>query len=214
MNIIILGPQGSGKGTQAELIVDKYGFFYMEMGDYLRDLAKSDPNIDKVVNERGKLLPDDQVFTLMSVYVGGKVPERDNILFDGYPRSVKQHRLLKSWLGDKGKKVNKAIVLELREEESIKRLSARRIDKHTGAVYNLITNPPGSGVNPKNLYQREDDAPDAIRQRLKAYYSTTEPLVKVFENERILLRINADRPIKEIFRDIVSELGKNEPKSS
>jgi adenylate kinase len=206
MNIIILGPQGSGKGTQAKLIVDKFNLFYMEMGGYLRQLAKLDPNIDKVVNERGKLLSDNLVFTLMSEYLTKKVPSRDNIIFDGYPRSVKQYELLKNWLMEAGKEINNAIVLEISEEESIKRLSARRIDKKTGEVWNLITNLPGADVNPKNLYLRTDDKPDAVKQRLKAYHNTTKPLIEVFEREGILIKLNGERPIKEIFSDIVSKL--------
>ena len=210
MNIIILGPQGSGKGTQAELIVDKFNLFYMEMGGYLRQLAKLDPNIDKVVNKRGKLLSDNIVFALMSDYLSAKVPDRDNIIFDGYPRSVKQYELLKSWLKEAGKIINNAVVLEISEEESVKRLSARRIDKKTGEVWNLITNLPGADVDPKNLYQRSDDKPNVIKQRLKAYHNTTKPLIEVFEREGILIKLNGERPINEIFNDIVSKLKHND----
>jgi len=102
MNIIILGPQGSGKGTQAKLLVDKLGLYNFESGDFLREVAKSNSMIDRLINQKGVLLPDGVVFSLVSEFLEQKIPTRDNILFDGYPRSIKQYDLLKDWLSESG----------------------------------------------------------------------------------------------------------------
>lgn len=208
MNIIILGPQGSGKGTQAELISVKFNLFYLDMGKFLRGIAEKNPLVDKIINERGKLLPDGIVFSLMSEYVAPKVPTRDGILFDGYPRSPAQYELLKQWLGEKGKKVDRAIILEISEQVSIKRLSARRICEKCGTIYNLITNPPVNGLCKcgGSLYQRKDDEPQAIKERLSGYRKTTEPLTRELAKEKILTKLNGERPIDEIFADIVKIL--------
>ena len=209
MNIIILGPQGSGKGTQAKFLVDKFKLFYLDMGKFLRGVAKGNPNIDKIVNQKGKLLPAGIVFSIMSKHLEGKAPERKNILFDGYPRSIKQYKILKDWLGEKGAEINHAVLLDISEEESIKRLSARRICEKCGTVYNLITNPPPNGECEcgGRLIQRKDDKPDAIRQRLSDYKNTTEPLIEIFIKEKVLIKIDGERPIETIFQDILERVG-------
>lgn len=204
MNIIIFGPQGSGKGTQAKLLAKKFNLFYFESGKFLREIAKKDPEIDKTINEKGKLLPDDKVFSLVSRSLEEKVPDFQNIVLDGYPRSIKQYELLADWLKKKGSKINRAIFLDISEKESIKRLSARRMDPKTGKIYNLLTAPkPGPSVNKKDLVQREDDKPAAIKERLASYHKTTEPLVSLLEKEGILTRVDGERPIDEIHRNLV-----------
>ncbi len=205
MNIIIFGPQGSGKGTQAKLLAKKFNLFYFESGKFLREIAKKDPEIDKTINEKGKLLPDDKMFSLMSRSLEEKVSDFQNIIFDGYPRSVKQYELLADWLKKKGSKIDKAIFLDISEQESIKRLSARRMDSKTGKIYNLLTAPkPGPDVNEEDLVQREDDKPAAIKERLANYHKTTEPLVSLLEKEGILEKVGGERPIDEIQKDLVA----------
>jgi adenylate kinase len=100
--------------------------------------------------------------------------------------------------------------LEISEKESIRRTSARKVDRKTGEIYNLITNPPGPDVDTKNLYQRPDDKPEAIKKRLDWFKDSVLPLVDVFEKEGILERVDGERPIKIIFEDILSRLEGNE----
>lgn len=202
MNIIVLGPQGSGKGTQARLLADKYGLFYVESGEFLREIAKVDSEVDKIINKEGKLLPDEKTFSLIKGYLEEKAPSAENLLFDGYPRSLKQYDLLKGWLSEKGEKIDHAIFLTISEEESIRRISARRMDRVTGKVYNLITNPPGPEVPQENLVQRPDDTPKLIKERLEQYKETTRPLIEIFENEGILRKVEGERPIEIIFADL------------
>jgi adenylate kinase len=208
MNIIIFGPQGSGKGTQAELLADRLNLFYFESGKFLRDLAKTDKEIDTIINEKGELLPDEEMFEYTSKYLEKNDPDLSDIIFDGYPRSIKQYQLLKNWLRSEGKQIDYAILLEINEDTSVKRLSARRICEKCGNIYNLITNPPPEGGCEcgGKLIQREDDKPKAIKNRLSLYRKQTSPLISIFDKEGILVSIDGERPIKVIFEDILKKL--------
>jgi adenylate kinase len=208
MTIIILGPQGSGKGTQAKLLARDFNLFYLESGEFFRKLAKHDARVDEIVNKKGELLPDEEVFAYISTYLDKKDPDGENIILDGYPRSIKQYEFLKDWLKNKNSKIDKAVLLDISERESIKRLSARRICEQCGAKYNLITKPPpadGCECGGK-LIQREDDKPEAIRKRLALYKKMTEPLIGVLRKEGILMEVDGERPIKVIFEDIKKRL--------
>lgn len=207
MNLIMLGPQGSGKGTQAQLLVAKMGYFYFESGGFLRELATKDERIRGIL-DKGVLVPDEEVASFVFKYLDKQVPNGQNIVFDGYPRSLNQYRLLKDWLVRKGSKIDRVILLEISTKETIRRLSARRMDKKTGDIYNLITNPPPKNVPPINLVQREDDKPQAIRERLKSYQKKTIPMVEEIEKEGILERVDGERPIEVISKDIISRLSK------
>ena len=206
MNIVILGPLGSGKGTQARLIAEKLNLFYFEAGKFLRNLAKTDPSIDERINKKGELLPDDEMFSLLKKHIEKENPTRRNLMLEGYPRSVKQYELLKEWLAGTSQQIDKAIYLEISEKESIRRTSARKVDRKTGKIYNSITNPPGPEVDAENLYQRPDDKPEAIQKRLNWFKESVLPLVDVFEKEGILEKINGERSIEIITKDILSKL--------
>ena len=206
MNIIILGPQGSGKGTQAELIADKFDLFYFESGRFLRKLAKEDERINKIINKEGRLMPDEEMFSFVKKELTQKDTDPDGMILDGYPRSIKQYELLTDWLKERGGDIDYAIFLDISEKESIRRLSARRMDKSTGKIYNLITNPPPSSVEEKNLVQRPDDKPEAIKTRLEQYKEQTQPLIDLLRERGVLMEVDGERPIEEIFNDIAGRI--------
>jgi len=209
MNLVILGPQGSGKGTQARLIADSLGLFYFESGDFLREVAKKDARIDEMVNKKGSLLPDNEVFDLVSKHLEEKVPNAENFILDGYPRSVRQYELFKNWLAKKGKKLTWAIYLTLSEEESITRITARRTCEKCDRVYNMITNPPPAPDTCEcggKLIQRQDDTPEVVKKRLLIYKEATLPLTDVLKKDGILFTVNGEQPIEVILKEIIAKI--------
>lgn len=209
MNIIVLGAQASGKGTQARLLAKELNLFYFESGNFLRELAKTDSSIDERINKKGELLPDEEMFSLMVKHIEENNPSRENLLLEGYPRSIKQYELLKAWLAEKSQKIDHVIYLEISEKEIMRRLSTRRVDRKTGEIYNLLTNPPDPEVNKDDLYQRPDDKTEAIEKRLKMYKENTFPLIEALEKEGILEKIDGEQPIEKVFKDILVRIGKD-----
>ena len=205
MNILILGPQGSGKGTQVKLLSERLGFFSFESGNFLREKAKSDPRIDEIINKKGELLPDEETFNLVRDYLKENVPTLDNFILDGYPRSLKQYQFLVDWLKEEGKKIDLAILLNISDKEAVRRLSARVVCEKCGSVYNLITNlPPGGKCKcGGNLIQRPDDKPEAVEKRLQAYHATTFPLIEILKKDGLLVTVDGERPIKVISTDLL-----------
>ena len=212
MNIILLGPQGSGKGTQAALLVRSFNLYYFEMGGVLRDEAKRNPEIDEKINKKGELLPDEEVFSILVSNLNREAPGRDQILFDGFPRSVAQYQMLKDWLAEAGKKIDLAILIKISEAESVRRLSARRICRKCGKIWNLVTTPIPPSENlcscGGELYQSEDDKPEAIKERLSLYQKVTGPLLEMLDSEGKLVGVGGERPVDEIFEEISKDIQK------
>lgn len=201
MNIILLGPSGSGKGVQAKLLVEKFGFDYVVMGDILRKAAQTREDIKKVL-EKGELISNDITFDLIKERFNNKVP--NNILLDGFPRTLEQYKLLSPWLSEVGGKFALAIVLKISDKEVIKRLSARRMDPVSGKIYNLITDKPPADVDLTKLIQRDDDKPGAVRKRLTWYHESVEPLIEELKEDMKVVEVDGERPIDVIHKELVS----------
>lgn len=212
MNLSILGPQGSGKGTQAEKIAEKFGLLHIEIGKILREWAASDrPKAEEIRQKinQGVLVSDEILSGVLTKVIEGG-PTTAGVVFDGTPRNLQQYELIKNLLAERGAKLDKVIYLEISEPESIKRLSSRRTCQKCGEVFNLITNPPlTSNKCDKcggDLVQREDDTPGAIAQRLAIFHQATTPVIEQARKEGILTEIDGERPIEEIFEDIMAKL--------
>jgi adenylate kinase len=201
MNIVLFGPQGSGKGTQARLLCDKYGFFYFESGSYLRRIAENNPELKKSLAD-GKLVPDKEMTSYLTAFFDEK-NLYDDIVFDGFPRTLEQYQFLKIWLAEKQVKIDLAIVLKINEDETLRRLSARRQDLKTGKIYNLVTDLPPADIDINSLIQRDDDKPDAIRERLSLYKSRTEVLINQMKNDTKVIEVDGERSIEDIQKDLV-----------
>jgi len=204
MNILLIGPQGSGKGTQARLLVEKLGFYYFESGEFLRKIAEKNETVKKML-AGGTFVPDKEIVSYVTAYLDEK-GIYDNILFDGFPRSITQYDFLKSWLKEKNVSLNLALILEISEDETVRRLSARRSDPKTGKIYNLVTDPPPADIDRNLLVQRDDDKPEAIKKRLGWYKEQVLPLIAQLKNEIRVVEVDGERPIDEIQNNLLKEI--------
>lgn len=202
-----MGSQGSGKGTQATKLAHEFNLFNLDAGRFLRELAKTRPQLNEIINTRGLLLPDEEIFQLITDDLNAH-GIYDNLLLDGYPRSVKQYELFEQWLAKHDKSVTTALFLNISHDEAIRRLSARRVHKITGEVYNLVTNPPPADVKMEDLEQREDDTPESIKQRLTKYYEVTGPLIEHLRSIGKLIEVNGEQPIVAIHDQLIEKLRK------
>ncbi len=207
MRILLFGPPGVGKGTQADLLSRKYNFIKFSMGDILRGTASekesSNNEIEKFL-QRGELVPDDIVFDLVENFLIKN--KNSNILFDGFPRTLNQAQKLDKSLTELGLSLALALEMHLDEEEIIRRLLNRRFCPKCGKIYNFITDPPkANGVCDKcnlELVRRTDDDEDIIRKRLHIYEKQTRALINYYKSSSIYNQIDASGIQKEVFENI------------
>lgn len=209
--LILLGRQGSGKGTQASRLSSIYGVPHISTGDAFRAAVKAGSELGRSVEgymDRGELVPDDLVVAVIRDHLFGAAGPEGFIL-DGFPRTVAQAEALSEMAGSRG--IDVVIDLEVPTEEVLRRLSARRVCANCGANYNLVDNPPKvagvcdvCGGGP--LVQRDDDTEDAIRRRLELYESETAPLVKWYRDRGLLVAVDAAGPPDEVTGRVVTAL--------
>lgn len=211
MNIILQGPQGSGKGTQAELLVQALGLNYFEAGKILRSIAASanehSESIGSALNS-GNLVPDEFMRLIAWDFVN-KHDKTKGFIFDGYPRSVAQYEHLQDMLRKFNQKIDFVISIEISTEETVRRLSARRMCTKCGEIYNLVTKAPKNEICDTcggELIQRADDQPEAIQKRLEIYRAQTHPVFEKAVEEGIGVEIDGERPIEVIHHDILAHI--------
>jgi adenylate kinase len=207
MNIIVLGPPGSGKGTQSKRLTKELNMDYFSTGDFARKMAEYNPRIKNIV-ESGGLIPEEEMTRYVYKYLEENFDDMTNILFDGFPRFVSQYELLTQLLKDKGSEKILIISLELDDEKVIKRLSSRRICEDCGKEYNLVTNPPKSETCEcgGKLITRADDNPESIKERLDVYKENVEPLIRHVEEKGYLIKIDGDQPIETITKEVLEKI--------
>jgi adenylate kinase len=184
MRVILLGPPGAGKGTQAQFIMNRYEIPQISTGDMLRAAVKAGTPLGikaKGIMESGGLLPDDLIIDLVKTRIQEKDCE-NGFLFDGFPRTIPQAQALI----DAGIKIDHVVEIHVDDEQIVERLSGRRVHEASGRVYHLKYQPPKNDelddVTGDPLIQREDDKEETVRKRLAVYHEQTEPLVGFYKN--------------------------------
>ena len=213
MNIILLGPPGAGKGTQAKKIAEKYKVPHISTGDILRENISNNTPLGvkaKSYMSRGELVPDGLLITIIK----DRLSRQDcakGFLLDGYPRTIPQADALSMILTESNKKIDVVLNIDVDDEELIKRLSGRRMCK-CGASYHMMFNPPEvdeiCNLCKGKLYQRDDDKEVAIKNRLIVYKKQTEPLIEYYNHKGLIKIIDGGKEISEIFEDIMKVLKK------
>ena len=211
MRIIIMGPQGAGKGTQAAKLEEETGATHIETGDLVRSEIKSETELGQKIKEysdNGELVPDEIIIDMTKPYLD----ENDSWILDGFPRTRAQAKALDEALEDIGEKLDKVIVLEADDDELVERLSGRRQSEATGEVYHIEHNPPpeeGSEEDAGPFVQRGDDTEEAIRNRLNSYHKETEPLKDFYEEKGILVTVDASKDIDEVTQEVLRAVGED-----
>lgn len=213
MRLILLGPPGAGKGTQAMMLVDRFGAIQVASGDLLRASVRSRTPLGlkaKGYMDRGALVPDELVIKLVEERLDQSNGKRGFIL-DGFPRSVSQAETLNRMLERRHESIEKVIAIVVPSNEIIKRISGRRTCGNCGAMYHVIYDPPrNADVCDRcngELYQRDDDSEDTVRMRLEVYEATTKPLLEYYGKMGLLSQVNGVGRPEEIQDKILAEIG-------
>ena len=208
LNLMLLGPPGAGKGTQAERLTDDFKLPYIATGNILRQAVADETQLGmqaKGFIEAGELVPD-EIITGVILDALGSTEAQDGFLLDGFPRTLPQAEALEQGLADLDRELTAAILIEAPDEEVIRRLSGRRVSVKTGRVYHVEFDPPKHedrcDVDGSRLVQRDDDKPETIANRLKVYHEQTRPLESYYDDRGLLRRFDGTRPPTEVHDHI------------
>ncbi len=208
LNLILLGPPGAGKGTQAERLREDFPLAYIATGEMLREAVEAGTELGrraKEVMEAGGLVPDDVIIGLALERLRAD-DARDGFLLDGFPRTVPQAEALDAEMAELGRRITAVLCLEVPTEEIVRRISGRRISESSGRVYHVEFDPPlqegVDDVDGSPLVQREDDKAEVVAARLAKYHESTHPLIEYYEERGLLRRFDGTRSPTEVHDHI------------
>lgn len=212
MRLVLLGPPGVGKGTQASNIVKKYKIPHISTGDIFRANIKEGTELGitaKGYMDKGLLVPDELVVSIVNDRLA-KDDCADGFLLDGYPRTVDQAEALDKELIEKGIKLDKVVNIDADKDILIERAIGRRICKKCGATYHVKNNPPKDegicDLDGGTLYQRDDDTVETVTTRIQVYLDQTQPLIDYYRKKGLLLDVDGTKPIEEVFSIIANSI--------
>ncbi|MDR0646145.1 MAG: adenylate kinase [Elusimicrobiota bacterium] len=208
MNVILLGFPGAGKGTQAKVLEGKYGFVHISTGDLIRKEVASKSELGERLSEiikNGSLVSDEIVTEILIKNLNGKT---QNIVFDGFPRTLRQAESLDNYLREQGKKIDEVVLIELPEEEVLKRLTSRRVCKLCGAIYNIYSEDFKDFCVKcgGQLITRSDDTLQSAKRRLDVFREETKPLLSYYGSTIGVKKIDGGKTIEEVSSSIAEVL--------
>ena len=208
LNLILLGPPGAGKGTQAERLVGDFDLPYFATGDILRGAVKEESDLGKKAKEymdKGDLVPDDLIIAVIMEKVDSQEAQ-DGFLLDGFPRTKGQAEALEDALAKRDRALSAALLIDVDDDVVVQRLSGRRVCSKNGHNYHVDFDPPKrDGVcdqDGSKLIQRDDDKPETVKHRLEVYHDQTQPLVEHYEEQGVLKRFDGTRSPGEVHDHI------------
>jgi adenylate kinase len=211
--LILLGPPGAGKGTQAALVSQGAGVAHVATGDLFRENIRNQTELGvqaKAFVDRGELVPD-QLTVRMLLDRLDRPDTQKGVLLDGFPRTVDQARALDEALKERGQAVDQVLNINVGEEEVVRRLAGRWTCRQCGAVYHQVFSPPKkAGVCDQcggELYQRDDDKPETVRNRLTVFNQQTAPLIDYYKGQGKLLEVNGEQAADAVGRDLLKAAG-------
>lgn len=212
MNIIIMGLPGAGKGTQAAEIIQEFQIPHISTGDMFRLAMKQETELGlqaKAFMDNGDLVPDEVTIGIVRERLS-QSDAKDGFLLDGFPRTIEQAEALNDILNELGTKIDRTIFIDVPEEELMNRLTGRRICTSCGAAYHLVFNPPKiEGVcdlDGAKLYQRDDDNPETVANRLQVNVKQTQPLIDFYKDLGVFVNVDGSRDIDVVFSDVADIL--------
>lgn len=212
-NLVLVGPPGVGKGTQASLLNQRLGLVHLASGDIFRQEISSGSDLGRLAKEyidQGKLVPDDVTIGMMEARFTTDRVKAAGFVLDGFPRTVAQAEALDAKLAELGLELAAVVSLEVPDEELVKRLGGRRVCEHCGEVFHVIYRPPKiqafCDVCGNDLVVRSDDKEETIRKRLEVFHVRTEPVLAYYDGTRRLRRITADGSIEDVYSAITERL--------
>ena len=212
LNLVLLGPPGAGKGTQAERLVTDFDLPYYATGDILRAAVKDETDLGKEAKgymDRGELVPDELICKVIMERID-KPEAEDGFLLDGFPRNTEQADILENALEKRDRKLTAVLLIDAPDEEVIKRISGRRVCVKNQHVYHVDFDPPKHedvcDQDGSRLIQRDDDKPETIKKRLEVYHGQTKPLIDYYESRGVLRRFDGSRTPSEVHDHIRATL--------
>lgn len=210
--VVLIGPPGAGKGTQAEVLAQTVGLPHVSSGDLFRDHLSRETELGQLARsymERGDLVPDDVTFRMVVDRIGQ--PDcAAGVILDGFPRTLTQGAALDGELSRQGEQVTVVPLIQVRDDVIVERLTARRVCRDCGAVYNLMFNQPHTEGECEacggDLYQRDDDNAQTVRNRLYTYNRETVPLIGYYRAKGLLVEINGQQPIDGVQAELRAAL--------